>query len=389
MTIEYLEKYNPKIEIINNTKKVLCVIRKSYIKYTPEEKVRQAFIKYLIHEKEIPKHRIKVEEYVKPFGSEIGRIDILILDNEDNPFIIYECKKENEQLTDEIKKQGLRYFFAYNTIGFIGYVIGDFIELNGFHIINDEIETFEMANHPNYNELLYGEKFEVIVNDGDKKFDRLNFIEPIEQELKDQFYELGIFGKKTDRKFLPFMINFYNWLMDEDDVFISENIEDIGLKYTKFGSAVSSFSAIDYRTFVIDLNNDKQMFSLAVNSMTSGEKVEAGTGLIVGVENSNVKHSCLQLRIESSVEINKNIAEIWHNGTITIGKLGAAKRKDLIDFVRLKNSDLVKNNLIFLGSFDFTNDIKSNQTQTKLFLNNIINYCIIRDVFREMQKGIN
>lgn len=388
MIIEYLEKYNPKIEIINNTKKVLCVIRKSYIKYTPEEKVRQAFIQFLIHEKKIPKHKIKVEEYIKSFESEIGRIDILILDNEDNPFIIYECKKENEQLTDEIKKQGLRYFFAYNTIGFIGYVLGDFIELNGFHVVNDEIETFEMANHPDYNELLFGEEFEVIVNDEDTKYCRLNFIGPIEQEIKDKFYEYGIFGKKTDEKFLPFMINFYNWLMDENDVFLSENITDIGLKYTKYGSAVSSFSAMDYRTFVIDSNNDKQMFSMAFSSMTSSENVQSGTGLIVGVENSNIKHSSLQLRIETSVEINKNIAEIWHNGTITIGKLGAAKRKDLIDYVRLKNSDLVKNNLIYLGSFDFSNDIKSDQTQTKLFVKNIINYCIVRDDFRNMKKGI-
>lgn len=385
MKINIFEKYNPEIIILNNCKKVLCLIRKTYINYTEEEKVRQAFIYYLINEIKIPDYRIVLEKKVKSIDSINGRIDILIYDEDDKPFIIYECKKTDEYFTDEIWMQGFRYFTAFNSIGYLGYVIGDEVSFYGFHLINNEIEQFELTNHPTYNELLYGTEFEVFV-DKQTNFERLDYSHPINPEILNEFYNTGVFGKKTDTKLIPFMINFYNWLFDISDVLISDDVKDIGLKYTKYGSAVSSFSAMDYRTFIIENNNDKHFFSLALTSMKSSENVEFGTGLIVGTENSNIKHSSLQLRIETSVILMKNYFEIWHNGSITIGKTGAAKRSELIDYIKMRKPTLIIDDLIYLGKFDENKEIKSNEIETREFLDNLFNYCLLRDEFREFKK---
>ena len=58
----------------------------------------------------------------------------------------------------------------------------------------------------------------------------------------------------------------------------------------------------------------------------------------------------------------------------------------MLDFIKEKKSSLLKDNKIYLGSFDLDKEIKSNQTQTTEFLKNIINYALLRDQFREQKK---
>src|SRR5690606_5257011 len=139
---------------------------------------------------------------------------------------------------------------------------------------------------------------------------------------------------------------------------------------------------------LLDHNNDKHFFSLAISSMKSSERVEYGTGLIVGTENSATKRSSLQLRIETSVTIVQDAYEVWHNGSITIGKKGAAKRAELIEFIKKRKPQLVINCEIFLGKFKIDQEIKSNDTETIKFLKNIFDYCLLRDEFREIKKAI-
>lgn len=393
MKLNLFEKYNPKIVEINDIKKVLCLIRKSYVNYTSEEKVRQAFLYYLLNEIKVPVHKIVLEKRVKLLNENLGRIDILVYDELDKPYIIYECKRENEYLTEEVAKQALEYFFNedyFYTLKYLGYVIGEELIFYQFGEINDneELEQFELTSHPNYNDLHTAEYFEYFVGT-ENKYERLNYSEPFDNDIIQQFFDYGTFGKKTDRLFYPFMINFYNWMYDVEDKLISDEIEDIGLKFTKYGSAANSFAAFYYRTFIIDFNDDKQFFSLAFTCMKSSENVEFGTCLMVGVENSKTKHSSLQLRIETSVVLQNDEYEIWHNGNITIGKIGAAKRADLINFVQERNPNLIVNGQIYLGKFHKNKPIKSNDKETTDFLNNIFSYCLLRDEFREMKKELS
>lgn len=59
---------------------------------------RQSFLNYLIKEVKVPITQLLVEEPVSHHQSETeirnkGRIDILVLDHENIPFIVYECKR--------------------------------------------------------------------------------------------------------------------------------------------------------------------------------------------------------------------------------------------------------------------------------------------------------
>ncbi len=57
-----IEKYEPKTRYTHQgVQFYLCGIRKKLIKVTKEERVRQAFINYLINEKQFPLERIQIE----------------------------------------------------------------------------------------------------------------------------------------------------------------------------------------------------------------------------------------------------------------------------------------------------------------------------------------
>ena len=94
--IEYnLEKHKPKIVYdVNGVRKYLCIVRKMLIHITPEETVRQSFLSYLITEIKIPITKILVEAPILHHQKEgtikhKGRADILVLDEDDNPLVIY------------------------------------------------------------------------------------------------------------------------------------------------------------------------------------------------------------------------------------------------------------------------------------------------------------
>ena len=72
-----------------------------------------------------------------------------------------------------------------------------------------------------------------------------------------------------------------------------------------------------------------------------------------------------------------------------IGKLGAAKRQDLIDFIASKENNILIDNQIILGEINFENDINSQQEQTQKFIQNLIEYAILRDEFRKHKKGFS
>lgn len=72
---------------------VVCAIRNKEIKLTPEEVVRQLYVKFLMQDLNYPKDRI-VLEYEVTFGREKKRADIVILDKDNitSAYIIVEVK---------------------------------------------------------------------------------------------------------------------------------------------------------------------------------------------------------------------------------------------------------------------------------------------------------
>lgn len=391
-----LKKHRPKIVYdVNGTKKYLCKVRKMLIKITPEEKVRQTFLSYLVSEVKVPRSHILVEEPVLNHQEENdlkhrGRVDILILDHNEVPFIVYECKKETENFTDNVYNQIMDYFDAIKTIDYIGIVIGNQLDFHSYDLESTKPKKISYAEHPHYLNLCSAD-MEVLVHEDEVDiYDRPNSTEPIDKDLIQNFYDFGIIGDGTDRKLIPFLINLYGWLLDEDDVFENkEQIDDLGIKFTKFGNAGGGYFTQQYRAFLLNQYIDKPIVFIGLTSMDSVKNSPIGTSLFVAIETNEHSHSSLQLRCDKYVNIVDKVANIWHDATITVGKLGASKKQDLLDFISSKENNILFENKIILGKIDFSQEIKSQQKQTKELIKNLIEYALLRDEFRKHKKGIS
>ncbi|MEG1556330.1 MAG: type I restriction enzyme HsdR N-terminal domain-containing protein, partial [Bacteroidales bacterium] len=83
-------------------------IRKKWLLFTEEERVRQIFILYMIGEKKIPESHISVEKEIQVNGL-AKRYDIVIFDDQGNPWMVIECKAPQIEITQEVLEQVGRY----------------------------------------------------------------------------------------------------------------------------------------------------------------------------------------------------------------------------------------------------------------------------------------
>jgi hypothetical protein len=104
--IEYPDK-KPATKIEDNKELIFCIIRKRWYIITPEEWVRQNFLLYLIEVLKYPASLIAVERQIS-LGEIKKRFDIIFYQN-DEPFMIVECKEMNVPLTENVMRQVLNY----------------------------------------------------------------------------------------------------------------------------------------------------------------------------------------------------------------------------------------------------------------------------------------
>jgi hypothetical protein len=110
-----------KLRTHNNIEQVFDPIRKKWVVFTEEEKVRQFFILYLINELKIPASHISVERKITVNGL-AKRYDIVVY-KEAVPWMVVECKAPHIPLTQEVLEQAGRYNQTLNA-EFIGVTNG-------------------------------------------------------------------------------------------------------------------------------------------------------------------------------------------------------------------------------------------------------------------------
>ncbi len=103
-----LPTYSFKIKSELQRKLIFDSIRKKYIVLTPEEWVRQNFIRYLIEEKGYPASLIAVEKKVN-VNLLPQRSDIVLYNSNANPVMIVECKSAKIKITQDVFNQVARY----------------------------------------------------------------------------------------------------------------------------------------------------------------------------------------------------------------------------------------------------------------------------------------
>src|ERR1700755_3469778 len=110
-------EYNFKIKDQNKKHIIFDEVRKLWLTLSPEEWVRQNFLQYLIQVKNYPASLISVEKIIK-VGELKKRYDIVVYNN-DSPWMIVECKKDNAKINTAVIEQVIRYNLAL----FIKYFI--------------------------------------------------------------------------------------------------------------------------------------------------------------------------------------------------------------------------------------------------------------------------
>lgn len=133
-----LPEYKFEIKEENNKKFIFDKIRKRYIILTPEEWVRQNFVRFLIAEHEIPESHIVIEQNI--IGNKLKkRCDIIVYSTLLKPLLLVECKSPmvaiSQKTFDQIAKYNLQINAKYLVVTNGNYHFA--------YLLNKEIQSYE------------------------------------------------------------------------------------------------------------------------------------------------------------------------------------------------------------------------------------------------------
>lgn len=124
-------------------------VRKKYVMYTPEEKVRQYFAQYLIKEGNYPPGLMSLEVRFRQKNLK-NRADILVYDRSGKPVLLVECKAETVNLNEEVFDQVIRYNLELK----VPYIVVTNWNLNLAFRYNSEHNKYEQIDFiPLYDDL--------------------------------------------------------------------------------------------------------------------------------------------------------------------------------------------------------------------------------------------
>lgn len=369
------EKNNQDIISKKNEKYYLCGSRKKLIKITPEEKVRQKLIKYLLEELKVPEKMLEVEFSISKIDKTSKlRADIIVfklIENKKSPLLVIECKEENTLLSSDVYEQ-LRDYDDILTPDYIAMTNGLEIYIEKY----DENQNIflPLSKIPTYREMLKNNIETELINE---KWERCsNDIYNNIDDINDLYYP--ILNLNLNEKLKRELIKLGDILYDDSISFVPDNdkkleiIKDNGVIFKEFGNS-SGYPWVGlYRNFLVKYNNE---YSTAYIGLNQGY-------LLVGIENEYVKkHHSLQIKINENVlQKLKNKYILSHNGRMTVGNKGSIKNEVVLNYIKNKCPRLVYDNRIILGELKLERN--SNVNDIKEVIYNLIEYSLMRDKLR-------
>jgi hypothetical protein len=113
-----LPSYTFRLKNENNIVFIFDAIRKKYVVLTPEEWVRQNFIRFLTDEKKYPASLVAVEIGLK-YNQLQKRADVLIYNKMGQPHLMIECKAPEVKISQDTFHQ----IAAYNMSFKVNYLV--------------------------------------------------------------------------------------------------------------------------------------------------------------------------------------------------------------------------------------------------------------------------
>ena len=392
-------------------RRLRCLVRCVKVHTTPEEKVRQRVLNYLLKKHKYDKSHIKLEERInynkkekRALNKEFGRADILLLDQKEKPWLIVECKKshgdnrQKNQISNDDIEQAQAYAKAKD-VNKIWITTGDeniFQKKHG--------DSWIYVKSPSK---LRDTKFWPRESDSKVPFPKSNSEKDLKNYFKkdcpDKRYK-NYFDKFTDEAIfvssihkLIHKLKFQKWIdADRKKRKGFRIIKDLGVVRTSFGNPGYGRKAHQnlYRTILCKYDGQELIVSLGVYPEKNCPSLCIG----VRPENSNTGHHSLQLNYQRYVDKAKTNFVLWHPGHIGGGQLAPGKAKATEVKKYMENHDikavrdLIKrdagsNSRVELGSMPL---FWSNTTDGLLSLvRNLFLYGAVRHVYREKYKKQN
>ena len=359
-------------------------IRGKYVPATPEEEVRQRVIYYLLDVLKVPPEAIRVEYLLsKSILNNNTRADIVINKYDDKKkkwkaLCVIECKAPDVLLGDAAINQAMGYAKALSA----DYVV----VVNGVHsycwLYNKENKDYTdcLVALPTYENMI---DYKVVYAE---EYGLIKRLEYEELEKGEELYvnALGFLGRGKHPDHLPFITNLYECLMFDNSE-MPGGIKkyytlwgDYGIRLLHVGNSSGGYYDGEYRTFIIEYNNEEFMVSFSIMGTASGYNT-----LLVVLNKDGKEHASLEYNLDQ-LERRGNAFHFVHNGRIACGAYGAGKAEEVKYLVRKEAPFLIKGDKIDLGWVRNERLLTLRNPEIHSLIDNLIIYALIRDKYREM-----
>jgi hypothetical protein len=104
-------KYPFRQRELDGKRQIFDALRKRWVLFTPEEWVRQNFLQYMLQQMHYPTALIAIEKELQ-LGERKKRFDILLYNQQHQPWLMVECKAMDVSINDAVVQQILTYNMA-------------------------------------------------------------------------------------------------------------------------------------------------------------------------------------------------------------------------------------------------------------------------------------
>ena len=372
----FLPAFSPTETQSPGRNKVRCEASREERPATPEEKVRQRVLHWLIREKKWKRANLRLEHAYK-WESDPNRLyirpDIEMLNDDGEVLVVVECKRENVPLSKKVDDQAIEY------------------------AIKSSAKYIWITN---------GKEHRFLVPDTHGKWKAVSSIEPIGKEYKPptgevRYPEVGD-QKDVKRYFTELGLESLNHsqLAEERDLTLAlykvifevannhrlpyshegvHLLEALGVSFREFSNRSGVGYYNRYADFVAATRGRVEAMSIAVNMWGDGE-----IRLCVGASKTERKHHALQLDFAKCVWNDGKHWDIYHDGRMSSISnavvLEAVRESNCGHWIEMDDDD---KQWIYLGSLPRAESVTWGRS--KEFLARLLHYGIIRTNLREAQ----